>query len=54
MGKVKVTVEGYQCERCGHIWVPRKRTEYPTICPKCKSPYWDRPSKAKPKGKEGH
>ena len=30
------------CERCGHEWIPRKATS-PTQCPKCKSPYWDRP-----------
>lgn len=22
----KVSVEGYRCERCGHVWVPRKFT----------------------------
>ncbi len=32
----------YKCLRCDHIWIPRKDTK-PIICPKCKSPYWDRP-----------
>ncbi len=45
----EVTV--YICERCEHEWVPRiqpkrkgKPTEadLPTVCPKCKSPYWNR------------
>lgn len=31
------------CKRCDHDWYPRK-TEV-RICPKCKSPYWDRPKK---------
>ena len=42
MGRVKI--EGYKCERCGHIWAPRvEREEKPRVCPKCKSPYWDIP-----------
>ena len=46
MSKIKIEVEGFKCERCGHKWIPRKK-EYPTICPKCKSPYWDKPRKKK-------
>jgi len=42
----KVMLEGYKCERCGHEWVPREKSETPKVCPKCKSPYWDRPRKA--------
>lgn len=38
----EVRVRGYCCERCGHVWVPRLGRK-PVICPKCKSPYWDRP-----------
>jgi predicted Zn-ribbon and HTH transcriptional regulator len=41
----KVMFEGYKCERCGHEWVPRAKDETPKVCPKCKSPYWDRPRK---------
>ena len=26
------------------MWVPR-REEKPRVCPKCKSPYWDKPRK---------
>ena len=40
----EIKVSGYQCERCQYIWVPR-REQRPVICPKCKSPYWDRPRK---------
>ena len=44
----KITLQGYKCERCEHECVPRKKDEYPNVCPKCKSPYWDKPRK-KPK-----
>ena len=27
------------CKRCKHSWVPRKGEV--TVCPKCKSPYWN-------------
>ena len=37
----KVTIKGFRCTRCQHEWVP-KTDRKPTICPKCKSPYWDR------------
>ena len=46
----KVKLEGYKCERCSHIWLPRKYGEEdPVICPKCKSPYWNRPRETKGK-----
>ena len=42
-----VKLDGYRCERCEHEWLPRDRTSYgkelPTVCPRCKSPYWNRP-----------
>jgi len=44
MAKIKITVEGYKCERCTHEWIPRNK-ETPIICPKCKSPYWNKPKK---------
>jgi len=37
----QIRVSGFKCERCGHIWVPREEAT-PRVCPKCKSPYWDR------------
>ena len=46
MAKVKLTVMGYRCERCEHEWVPREE-QPPRVCPRCKSPYWDRPRQKK-------
>lgn len=31
-----------QCLRCRHKWQKRQRGK-PTLCPKCHSPYWDKP-----------
>lgn len=50
MGEVKL--DGYICERCGHIWAPRQdkstdKKTLPTVCPRCKSPYWNSPRKNK-------
>jgi len=46
MSMGKVTLEGYQCERCGHKWYPHRDTKNePRVCPKCKSPYWNVPKK---------
>jgi hypothetical protein len=45
--KITFKVEGYECSRCGHRWIPRTKTDTePTICPKCKSPYWDKPRRS--------
>ncbi len=54
MAILKKTVTVYQCERCEHEWIPRNvlvgEDVMPTVCPKCKSPYWDRPrTNPKPK-----
>jgi len=47
----KKTVWAFRCLRCEHEWLPRKPWEgdepppaegLPTVCPKCKSPYWSR------------
>ncbi len=46
VSKVKITVDGYKCERCKHEWVPRIKS-YPNVCPKCKSAWWDKPRKGK-------
>jgi len=32
-----------ECERCHHKWVPRQKDV--RMCPKCKSPWWDRPKR---------
>ncbi len=42
----KVQIWGFRCERCKHEWVPRDKEQEPRVCPKCKSPYWDRPRQA--------
>ena len=42
---MKINLNKFQieCKRCGHRWIPRK-VEI-RICPKCKSPYWDKDKK---------
>jgi len=47
MAKVQMVVWGFRCERCEHEWLPRSDQE-PRVCPKCKSPYWNRPRRVKP------
>ncbi|SJK84436.1 type IIS restriction-modification system N6 adenine-specific DNA methyltransferase [Cuniculiplasma divulgatum] len=42
LGKEQINVFECICERCGHDWIAR-REEAPIVCPKCKSPYWDKP-----------
>ena len=47
MARVPITVMGYRCERCGHEWIPRgSAEEEPRVCPKCRSPWWNRPRKS--------
>jgi hypothetical protein len=50
-GMAKVNISGYRCERCEHEWIPRDKSQEPRVCPKCKSPYWNKPRKAS--GKKG-
>jgi hypothetical protein len=48
----KGTVRQQTCLRCQHAWWPRTPTR--TLrCPRCKSPYWDRPRRVGP-GSEGN
>ena len=46
-----ITIKQETCLRCGHKWFPRIRKDgtirRPTYCPKCHSPYWDRPREMK-------
>jgi len=44
MARITITIDGFKCERCGHEWIARIK-EDPVICPKCKSPYWNRAKK---------
>ncbi len=47
MARVPITVMGYRCERCSHEWIPRGGTEEePRVCPKCRSPWWNKPRKS--------
>ena len=46
MAEEKITVKRCTCERCNHIWITR-REESPVVCPKCKSPYWNKPRQNK-------
>lgn len=41
----KVQIWGYRCERCLHEWLPRQMDSEPAVCPRCKSPYWNKPRK---------
>lgn len=43
---VKIVLTKLGCTRCEHEWFPRT-TESPKVCPKCNSPYWDKPVKYK-------
>jgi hypothetical protein len=46
MARVPITVMGFQCDRCGHEWIPRGGVDdEPTVCPKCHSPWWNQPPK---------
>jgi Zn finger protein HypA/HybF involved in hydrogenase expression len=35
-----------QCKRCYHVWTPRKQEV--RMCPKCKSPWWDKEKSKEP------
>ncbi len=49
MARVPITVLGFRCERCSHEWLPRGQSALePRVCPKCKSPYWNRPRNSPP------
>jgi predicted Zn-ribbon and HTH transcriptional regulator len=38
----RIELPTLKCLRCGHEWVPNRPVE-PKVCPKCKSPYWNKP-----------
>lgn len=42
----KIKLDGWKCLRCKHQWVPNSPDRKPKVCPKCKSPYWDRERKS--------
>ncbi len=35
-----IKVEGYECYRCGHKWVPDKKDKIPKQCPSCHRVTW--------------
>jgi len=35
------------CKRCKHEWTEKMKN--PTVCPKCKSPYWNKDKNKKKK-----
>lgn len=44
MPDLNVKLPQLHCHRCGHRWTPRKNEV--RLCPKCNSPYWDRPRRS--------
>ena len=44
MGEIKLTgkIRILNCNRCKHEWATRNKKD-PKYCPKCKSPYWNKP-----------
>ena len=47
MAKVMLKVAGWKCDRCDHEWQQRNKEQLPTVCPKCKSAYWNKPRQNK-------
>ena len=52
MSKKEIKMYECKCERCEHEWITRTE-ESPVVCPKCKSPYWDKPLNNDKKSKHG-
>lgn len=42
-----VLPKALRCKRCGFRWVPRKTRI--TMCPECKTKYWNVPKEKKPR-----
>jgi len=57
---LKIEINAFECQRCGHIWIPRVNMEElknkvktePMICPACKTPYWRTKRKNKKNGEK--
>jgi len=49
----KVRIIGSRCYRCHHSWKPININQKPKTCPKCNSPYWDKPRKNVYKNNKG-
>ena len=52
MRKMMRLADEQECLRCGHKWLPRQQEI--RICPKCKSPYWDKAKAKEPNKTESH
>ena len=50
----ELNIPTLNCLRCGHEWIPNRPVE-PKVCPKCNSPYWNKPKvkQSGPKNKGG-
>lgn len=48
MARMPITVMGHRCERCRHFWILQDTRTEPSVCPRCRSPYWNRPRHATP------
>lgn len=44
-GMAKRQLVVFKCRQCNHRWLPRILA--PALCPKCHSPYWDKPLRPK-------
>jgi len=40
---VKILKKGVACFRCGYEWVPKNFANLPKNCPRCNSPYYNKP-----------
>jgi len=50
MPRIIIKKLGWNCLRCNHDWIPKEgfnEKDKPITCPKCKSPYWDKPKREK-------
>jgi len=45
MFSTKMTNKEVTCKRCGSSWTPRKKVSEIVICPRCRSPYWNKPKR---------
>ena len=45
MARVPITVMGCRCERCDYEWIPQNPEKEPVACPRCHSPYWNKPKR---------
>jgi len=49
---MEITMKENECNRCRYKWFSRIYTgELPKRCPRCKSPYWNKPRIKKTKKK---